>query len=49
VTHKLKRPDGTISTPKVLQDALRIQKPFLSELDIAILSKSVFSDTPPSL
>jgi hypothetical protein len=49
VTHKLKRPDGTISAPKVLQDALRIQKPFLSELDVAVLSKSVFSDTPPSL
>ena len=48
-THKLARPDGSISVPKVMQDALRIQKPFVSELDIAILSKSVFSDAAPSI
>jgi hypothetical protein len=48
-THKLARPDGSISVPKVLQDALRITKPFVSELDIAILSKSVFSDAAPSI
>jgi len=48
-THNLKRPDGSISVPKVLQDALRITKPFISELDIAILSKSVFSDAAPAI
>lgn len=48
-THKLRRPDGTISVPKVLQDALRIKQGYISELDLAVLSKSVFSEAAPHI
>jgi hypothetical protein len=48
-THKLRRPDGRISLPKVLQDVFHVQKQFVTETDLLVMSKTVFSDEVPPI
>jgi hypothetical protein len=45
-THKLRRPDGRVSLPKILQDVFHVQRPFVTEADLLAMSKAVFTDEP---
>jgi hypothetical protein len=43
-THKLRRPDGRISLPKILQDVFHMQRAFATEADLLVMAKEVFID-----